>query len=156
MGHLGRDLNRPPCLYDLLAIRSPAPGAEFGRQSHVVPNDATWFHTDAFNSLLNSSNPAMGTAQRPRIIECGTIDGVSWIHGLGYQPHIALWEDPLLLRRKMDAMGFNSRSFDAAFPLSTPEAPHWALNNILHTSATRSWPAVRAFDTTDDRFKPAR
>ena len=28
-------------------------------------------------------------------IECGLIDGVSWIHGLGYQPHIALYQDPV-------------------------------------------------------------
>ena len=37
-------------------------------------------------------------------IECGLIDGVSWIHGLGYQPHVALYEDPVLLRRKMDTL----------------------------------------------------
>jgi hypothetical protein len=33
---------------------------------------------------------------------CGSIDGVSWIHGLGYQRHIAVWEDPLTIRMKMD------------------------------------------------------
>ena len=65
------------------------------------------FHTDAFNSAYWNFEQCLQWAQRNRVeyIECGTIDGVSWIHGLGYQPHIALWEDPLLLRKKMDDYG---------------------------------------------------
>ena len=61
------------------------------------------FHTDAFNSAYWNFEQCLQWAQRNGLgfIECGTIDGVSWIHGLGYQPHIALWEDPLLLRRKI-------------------------------------------------------
>lgn len=54
-------------------------------------------------------------------IECGAIEGVSWIHGLGYQPHVALWEDPLVLRRKMEKYGVHFSQIDAAFPLSRPE-----------------------------------
>ena len=55
-------------------------------------------------------------------IECGTIDGVSWLHGLGYQPHVALHEDPLTLRRKMDDYGVKFSQLDAAYPISLPSA----------------------------------
>ncbi|MBL8154501.1 MAG: hypothetical protein JNM70_09975, partial [Anaerolineae bacterium] len=62
------------------------------------------FHTDAFNSSYWSFEQCLQWAQKNDLhyIECGTIDGVSWIHGLGYQPHVALWEDPMGLRRKME------------------------------------------------------
>ena len=46
---------------------------------------------------------------------------MSWIHGLGYQPHVALWEDPLALRLKMERLGIQFSQLDAAFPLSRPE-----------------------------------
>jgi len=93
------------------------------------------FHTDAFNSAYwNFEQCCNGPAQRPRIHRVRTIDGVSWIHGLGYQPHIALWEDPLLLRRKMDRYGIQSRSSTRLSRCRRPRAPHWALN----TSCTRS------------------
>jgi len=42
-----------------------------------------------------------------RFIECGLIDGVSWIHGPGHQPHVALCEGPVLLRRQMEKHGGN-------------------------------------------------
>src|SRR5512134_442003 len=81
------------------------------------------FHTDAFNSSYWSFEQCLEWAQRNgvRFIECGAIDGVSWIHGLGYQPHVALWEDPVLLRKKMDGYGVAFSQVDAAFPLSVPE-----------------------------------
>ena len=61
------------------------------------------FHTDAFNSAYWSFDKCLAWAQKNSLhfIECGLIDGVSWIHGLGYQPHVALYEDPVLLRRKI-------------------------------------------------------
>jgi inosose dehydratase len=43
---------------------------------------------------------------------------VSWIHGLGYQPHVALYEDPILLRRKMDSYGVRSRRWTP--PIRSP------------------------------------
>ncbi|MGB9604783.1 MAG: hypothetical protein ACPL88_02740, partial [Bryobacteraceae bacterium] len=81
------------------------------------------FHTDAFNSVYWNFEQCLQWAQRNGVhyIECGVIDGVSWIHGLGYQPHVALWEDPLLLRRKMERYGVQFSQLDAAFPLSLPE-----------------------------------
>ncbi len=54
-------------------------------------------------------------------IECGVIDGVSWIHGLGYQPHMATYEDPVLLRRKMASYGIEFSQVDAAYPMSGKE-----------------------------------
>ena len=60
------------------------------------------FHTDAFNSSYWSFEQCLQWAQKNDVhwIECGMIDGVSWIHGLGYQPHVAMWEDPLKLARE--------------------------------------------------------
>lgn len=65
------------------------------------------FHTDAFNSAYWNFEKCLEWAQgnEVRHIECGLIDGVSWIHGLGYQPHVALYEDPVLLRQKMAGYG---------------------------------------------------
>ena len=60
------------------------------------------FHTDAFNSSYWSFEQSLQWAQRNDVhwIECGMIDGVSWIHGLGYQPHVAMWEDPTDVARQ--------------------------------------------------------
>ncbi len=89
-----------------------------------------------------------------RFIECGAIDGVSWIHGLGYQPHIALWEDPLLLRRKMDGYGVRFSQIDAAFPLSLPEGASLGVEYVLHTIRYASLVGCPRVDTTDDRNRP--
>ena len=69
------------------------------------------FHTDAFNSAYWSFDKCLAWARQNGVhfIECGLIDGVSWIHGLGYQPHVALWQDPLQMRRKMDKLGIVSQ-----------------------------------------------
>ena len=82
------------------------------------------FHTDAFNSAYWNFEKCLQWAQANDVhyIECGTIDGVSWLHGLGYQPHVALWEDPVALRRKMDDYGVRFSQLDAAFPVSLPTA----------------------------------
>ena len=76
------------------------------------------FHTDAFNSSYFSFEACLKWAQKNGVhyIECGLIDGVSWIHGLGYQPHVALYEDPVLLRKKMDGYGVRFSQVDAAYP----------------------------------------
>ncbi|MFG0251496.1 MAG: sugar phosphate isomerase/epimerase family protein [Phycisphaerales bacterium JB038] len=79
------------------------------------------FHTDAFNSAAFSFEKALAWAQAKgvRYIEPGLIDGVSWIHGLGYFPHVALYEDPALLREKMATYGVEFSQVDAAYPLSS-------------------------------------
>lgn len=115
------------------------------------------FHTDAFNSSYWSFEQCLGWAQKNDLhwIECGTIDGVSWIHGLGYQPHVALWEDPLLLRRKMDRYGVRFSQLDAAFPLSLPEGATLGVEYVLHTIRWAKLAGCPRVDTTDDRNRPA-
>ncbi|MCZ2079188.1 MAG: sugar phosphate isomerase/epimerase [Bryobacterales bacterium] len=115
------------------------------------------FHTDAFNSSYWNFEQCLAWAQRNQIrfIECGAIDGVSWIHGLGYQPHVALWEDPLLLRRKMDRFGVSFSQLDAAFPLSLPEGATLGVEYVLHTIRWAKLAGCPRVDTTDDRNKPS-
>lgn len=115
------------------------------------------FHTDAFNSSYWSFEQCLAWARRNNVhfIECGTIDGVSWLHGLGYQPHIALWEDPLLLRRKMEGYGVTFSQLDAAFPLSLPEGATLGVEYVLHTLRWAKLAGCPRVDTTDDRHKPA-
>jgi sugar phosphate isomerase/epimerase len=115
------------------------------------------FHTDAFNSSCWSFDQCLEWAHQQGLhyIECGAIDGVSWIHGLGYQPHVALWEDPVLLRRKMDALDLRFSQIDAAFPLSKPEGASLGIEYILHTIRWAKLAGCPRVDTTDDRFAPA-
>jgi sugar phosphate isomerase/epimerase len=115
------------------------------------------FHTDAFNSSYWSFEQCLQWAQTNGLhyIECGTIDGVSWIHGLGYQPHVALWEDPLALRRKMDSYGVTFSQLDAAYPLSLPNASFLGVNYIINSIRWAHLVGCNRIDTTDDRYAPA-
>jgi sugar phosphate isomerase/epimerase len=115
------------------------------------------FHTDAFNSSYWSFEQCLQWAQKNQVhfIECGTIDGVSWIHGLGYQPHVALWEDPLLLRRTMDRYGVEFSQLDAAFPLSLPQGATLGVEYVLRTMRWAKLVGCPRVDTTDDRNRPA-
>ncbi len=115
------------------------------------------FHTDAFNSSYWNFEQCLQWAQRNDLhfIECGAIDGVSWIHGLGYQPHIALWEDPVLLRKKMDRYGVRFSQIDAAFPLSLPEGATLGVEYVLHTIRWAKLAGCSRIDTTDDRYAPS-
>ncbi|MCL5742445.1 MAG: sugar phosphate isomerase/epimerase [Acidobacteria bacterium] len=114
------------------------------------------FHTDAFTSAFWSFEQCLAWAQANDVhwIECGVIDGVSWLHGLGYHPHIALWEDPVLLRTKMDRYGVAFSQLDAAFPLSTPEGPTIGLEYVLHTIQWAKLAGCPRIDTTDDHDRP--
>ena len=114
------------------------------------------FHTDAFNSCYWSFDQCLEWGHRNglKYIECGSIDGVSWIHGLGYQPHIALWQDPLEMRRKMDRLGIAFSQIDAAFPLSLPEGATLGVEYIFHTLRWAKLAGCPRIDTTDDRFPP--
>lgn len=115
------------------------------------------FHTDAFNSAYWSFGQCVEWAQAHNLpwIECGAIDGVSWIHGLGYQPHLALWEDPLAWRAEMERRGVRLSQLDAAFPLSRPEGASLGVEYILHSIRWAHLAGCRFIDTTDDRFPPA-
>lgn len=115
------------------------------------------FHTDAFNSAYWNFEQCLQWAQRNDVhfIECGTIDGVSWLHGLGYQPHVSLWEDPLALRRKMDDYGVRFSQLDAAYPLSLPNAPGLATRYIVNSIRWGYLAGCTHIDTTDHMHKPA-
>ena len=114
------------------------------------------FHTDAFNTAYFSFEKCLGWAQANGVhyIECGLIDGVSWIHGLGYQPHVALYEDPLLLRKKMDSYGVRFSQVDAAYPLSGKDGP---LRGVPYVMKSIQWAHLidcPCVDTTDGMQPP--
>jgi sugar phosphate isomerase/epimerase len=114
------------------------------------------FHTDAFNSAYWSFDKCLAWAQRNGVhfIECGLIDGVSWIHGLGYQPHVALYEDPVLLRRKMDKHGVRFSQVDAAFPLSGEDGPLRGVPYVMKSIAWAAQVGCPCVDTTDGLHAP--
>jgi sugar phosphate isomerase/epimerase len=114
------------------------------------------FHTDAFNTSYQSFEACLQWAQKNGVhyIECGLIDGVSWIHGLGYQPHVAMYEDPLLLRRKMAGYGVQFSQVDAAFPLSGKEGPVRGVPYVLRALQWAKLVGCNCIDTTDGMHKP--
>ncbi len=114
------------------------------------------FHTDAFNSSYWSFEQALQWGQKNDMhwIECGMIDGVSWIHGLGYQPHVAMWEDPMMWREKAAKYGLKFSQIDAAFPLSLPEGSTLGVEYVLRTIRWAYLAGCDHIDTTDDRFAP--
>ncbi len=114
------------------------------------------FHTDAFNSAYWSFEQCLGWARRNDVhyIECGTIDGVSWIHGLGYQPHVALWEDPLALRDKMEGYGVRFSQLDAAYPISLPNGASIGVPYILNSMRWAYLVGCKRLDTTDHKYAP--
>ena len=114
------------------------------------------FHTDAFNSAYSSFEKCLAWAQKNEVhyIECGLIDGVSWIHGLGYQPHVALYEDPLLLRKKMTSYDVQFSQVDAAYPLSGKDGP---LRGVPYVMKAIQWAHLIGcphVDTTDGMQPP--
>lgn len=114
------------------------------------------FHTDAFNSAFWSFEKCLQWAQDHDVhfIECGLIDGVSWLHGLGYQPHVALYEDPALLRRKMERYGVRFSQVDAAYPLSGEDGPMRGVPYVLKSIAWAAQAGSPCVDTTDGLHMP--
>ena len=124
----------------------------------TAPRDAMsiGFHTDAFNSAYFSFEKCLDWAQTNGVhyIECGLIDGVSWIHGLGYQPHVALYEDPVLLRRKMESYGVQFSQVDAAYPLSGSDGPLRGVPYVMKAIAWAAQTGCPRVDTTDGLHAP--
>ncbi len=114
------------------------------------------FHTDAFNSSYWKFEQCLEWAQKNDVhfIECGVIDGASWIHGLGYQPHVALYEDPLLLRRKMETYGVRFSQIDAAYPLSGSDGPIYGVPYVLKAIPWAKHAGCENIATTDGLHKP--
>jgi sugar phosphate isomerase/epimerase len=67
---------------------------------------------------------------------------------------VALWEDPLLLRRKMERYGVALSQLDAAFPLSLPEGATLGVEYVLHAIRWAKLAGCPRVDTTDDRRQP--
>jgi len=114
------------------------------------------FHTDAFNTSFVSFDRCLEWARDNDVhwIECGLIDGVSWIHGLGYQPHVAMYEDPLLLRQRMETFGVRFSQVDAAFPLSGTDGPAYGLPYVLKAIPWAKHAGCERVATTDGLHRP--
>ncbi len=114
------------------------------------------FHTDAFNSAAFSFAKSLQWAQRNDVhaIECGVIEGVSWIQGLGYFPHVSLVEDPLLLRQKMSRHGVSFSQLDAAYPLSGKDGPTLGVPYVLKTIPWAKLAGCPSIATTDGLHRP--
>ena len=114
------------------------------------------FHTDAFNSSYWNFEQCLQWAQKNDVhwIECGMIDGVSWIHGLGYQPHVAMWEDPMMWADKAAGYGVRFSQIDSAFPMSKPEGTSLGVEYTLRTIRWAYLAGCNHIDTTDDRYAP--
>jgi sugar phosphate isomerase/epimerase len=115
------------------------------------------FHTDAFNGSYWNFEKCLQWAQKNDVhrIECGVIDGVSWIHGLGYQPHVALYEDPALLRKTMAGYDVQFSQIDAAYPLSGVDGPVRGLPYVLKSIPWAKHAGSARVATTDGLHKPA-
>jgi len=115
------------------------------------------FHTDAFNSTAFSFEKALAWAQANDVhfIECGLIDGVCWIHGLGYFPHVAMYEDPALLRERMATYGVAFSQVDAAYPLSGLDGPTRGVPYVLAAIPWAAHAGCKHVATTDGLHKPA-
>jgi len=134
-------------------VSSSASGKAVGKDAGTMK---IGFHTDAFNSAYFSFEACLEWAQKNGLhyIECGLIDGVSWIHGLGYQPHVALYEDPILLRRKMEKHGLRFSQVDAAYPLSGKDGPLRGVPYVMKSIQWANLVGCPCVDTTDGMKKP--
>ena len=114
------------------------------------------FHTDAFGSVFYNFEGCLRWAQKNGVhfIECGLIDGISWMHGLGYLPHLAMFEDPLILRRKMEGCGVRFSQVDAAFPLSGKDGPLYGVPYVMNAIRWAAMAGCPCVDTTDGMHKP--
>jgi len=114
------------------------------------------FHTDAFNSAAFSFQKCLQWARKNDVhyIESGVIEGTSWIHGLGYFPHVSLNDDPLLLSRKMESFGVRFSQVDAAYPLSGKDGPYLGVPYVLKTFPWARIAGAPNIATTDGLLKP--
>jgi sugar phosphate isomerase/epimerase len=114
------------------------------------------FHTDAFNSAVFDFEKSLQWAKKNDVkyIESGVIQDVTWIHGLGYFPHIALYEDPLRVKRKMEKYGVKFSQLDSAFPLSGDEGLFYGVQYVMKTLPWARVVGCENIATTDGLKKP--
>jgi len=131
-------------------------GPAASRSADKKPTMKIGFHTDAFNSAFFNFEKCLQWAQQNQLhyIECGVMDGVSWAHGLGYWPHLALYEDPVLLRRKMEKYEVQFSQIDAAYPLSGKDGPLHGVPYVMKAIAWADLAGCPRVDTTDGLHAP--
>ncbi|MGJ8455223.1 sugar phosphate isomerase/epimerase family protein [Pseudothermotoga sp. U03pept] len=114
------------------------------------------FHTDAFNSAVFSFEKTLQWAKDHDVhyIECGVIESLSWIHGLGYFPHISLSEDPLKMKEKMAKYGVRFSQLDAAYPLSGKDGVYFGVQYVQKTLPWAKLIGCENIATTDGLNKP--
>lgn len=114
------------------------------------------FHTDAFNSAAISFQKAADWARKNDVhrIECGVIEGISWIHGLGYFPHISLTEDPAFVKEKLAEKGIRFSQLDAAYPLSGLDGITHGVSYVLKSVQWAKLAGCSNVATTDGLLKP--
>jgi len=114
------------------------------------------FHTDAFCSAFYNFEACLKWARKSGVhaIECGLIDGISWMHGLGYLPHLAMYEDPVLLAKQMAGYGVRFSQVDAAFPLSGRDGLVRGVPYVLNAIRWARQAGCPCVDTTDGMHKP--
>jgi len=114
------------------------------------------FHTDAFNSAAFSFEKALIWAQQHDLhyVEAGVIDGMSWIHGLGYFPHVSLSEDPMRIREMMERYDVRFSQIDSAYPLSGNEGLYYGVPYVLKSIPWAKLAGCPNIATTDGLKKP--
>lgn len=114
------------------------------------------FHTDAFSSAFFHFEKCLDWAHKNDVhfIECGFVNGVSWLHGLGYFPHLAVTDDPLHIRRLQDKYDCHLSQIDAAFPLSEKTGVIYGVPYVLDTLRYAKLCGCPRVATTDGLYKP--
>jgi sugar phosphate isomerase/epimerase len=114
------------------------------------------FHTDAFCSAFWTFEKCLQWAQKNDVhfIECGLVDGISWMHGLGYLPHLSTIDDPLMIRRKLEKYEMQLSQIDAAFPLSGRDGTLYAVPYVLNAIRYAKLVGCPRVCTTDGLEKP--
>jgi len=114
------------------------------------------FHADAFVSAFWTIDKCLEWAQKNDVhfIECGLMEGVSWMHGLGYWPHLSLIDDPLILRKKMEKYDVRFSQIDAAFPLSGRDGMAYGMGYVLNSFRYAKLAGCPRICTTDGLLRP--
>ena len=115
------------------------------------------FHTDAFSSAFYDFEKCLAWAQKNDVhfIECGYVNGVSWLHGLGYFPHLSVIDDPLHLCRLQEKYDCRLSQIDAAFPLSEKTGLIYGVPYVIDTLKYAKLCGCPRVATTDGLHKPA-
>ena len=88
-----------------------------------------------------------------KYVEFGTIDGEYFIQALGYNPHIPLDSDPLVLKDYLDSLGLKMSQLDAPYPISTPEGQYRGINYTIKAIRFAAAVGCPCVDTTDGGSK---